>query len=133
MAEGRHVLINAWSTTTGEKPTFRDGMLQWHCLIFASYYFEWERCGKGKTTYAIRVAGSSVIYIAGIYHICEVKPEFLILQCEPAESIVFIHNRMPVPLPRPAHHPTKVLRAAARADETAAAVQSLQRSFFTLS
>ena len=31
-----HVLINAWSTTTGEKPTFRDGMLQWHCLIFAS-------------------------------------------------------------------------------------------------
>ena len=49
----------------------------------------------------------------GIYHICEGKPEFLILKCEPAESIVFIHNRMPVPLPRLAHHPTKVLRAAA--------------------
>lgn len=115
-----HVLINARSETAAEKPLFRDGMLQRRCLIPASNYFEWERRGKEKTKYAIRAAGSGVIYMAGIYRIREGRPEFIILTREPAESIAFIHDRMPVLLPRPAQEgwldprsdPTEVLRAA---------------------
>ena len=115
-----HVLINARSETAAEKPLFRDGMLQRRCLIPASNYFEWERRGKEKTKYAIRAAGSGVIYMAGIYRIREGRPEFIILTREPAESIAFIHDRMPVLLTRPAQEgwldprsdPAEVLRAA---------------------
>ncbi len=114
------VLINARSETAVEKPLFRDSMLQRRCLIPASNYFEWERHGKEKAKYAIRTAGCSIIYMAGIYRIRDGQPEFLILTREPASSIAFIHNRMPVLLPKPAHlqwldphkDPTEVLRAA---------------------
>ena len=115
-----HVLINARSETAAEKPLFRDDMLQRRCLIPASHYFEWERRGKEKVKYAIRTAGSSVIYMAGIYRIREGRPEFVILTREPAASIAFIHDRMPVLLPGAAREawldlrcdPHAVLRSA---------------------
>lgn len=115
-----HVLINARSETAAEKPLFRDGMLQRRCLIPSSSYFEWERRGKARTKYAIRAAGCGMIYMAGIYRIREGQPEFLILTREPAPAIAFIHDRMPVLLPKPAQDqwldlrcdPADVLRSA---------------------
>lgn len=77
----------------------KDGMLQRRCLIPASNYFEWEKRGRDKIKYAIRPAGSTIFYMAGIYRIEGGKPAFTILTREPAESIAFIHNRMPVILP----------------------------------
>lgn len=89
-------LINARSETASQKPTFRDGMIQRRCLIPASHYFEWEKRGHNKVKYAIGSNSNEPIYIAGIYRIENGSPRFCILTREPAESISFIHNRMPV-------------------------------------
>lgn len=39
------------------------------------------------------------MYMAGIYRVENGRPVFTILTSDPAESISFIHNRMPVLLP----------------------------------
>ena len=101
LPDGKQI-INARSETAADKPLFRDGLLQRRCLIPASSYFEWERHGKARTKYAIRAAGCGMIYMAGIYRIREGQPEFLILTREPAPAIAFIHDLMPVLLPKPA-------------------------------
>lgn len=95
-------LINARSETAAQKPVFRDGMLHRRCIIPASWYFEWNRNEKGKPKYAIGAEHRNVIYMAGIYRFEQERPVFSILTREPAESIRFIHNRMPVILPREA-------------------------------
>ena len=95
-------MINARSETASQKPTFKDGMLHRRCIVPASWYFEWNRNEKGKPKYAIGNEQKNVIYMAGIYRFEHDKPVFSILTREPAESIQFIHNRMPVILPKEA-------------------------------
>ena len=61
-----------------------------------------------------------MIYLAGIYRKEGNRAACTILTCEPAESIAFIHNRMPVILPSEAicdwlnvrYEATDVLKAA---------------------
>lgn len=98
MSNGK-LVFNARSETASEKPLFRDGMTQRRCLVPAAHYFEWEKRGREKIKYAIKPADVSVLYMAGIYRIENGVPVFSILTREPASSISFIHDRMPVILP----------------------------------
>lgn len=93
------LLFNARSETAAEKALFKDGMAQRRCLMPATCYFEWEHHGKEKIKYAIAPEGSQMIYLAGIYRKEGNRAACTILTREPAESIAFIHNRMPVILP----------------------------------
>lgn len=95
MPDGKRI-INARSESAAEKPLFRDGMLQRRCVIPACHYFEWEHAGKRKTKYAIRSSASGLIWLAGIYRFEQTGPVFSVLTREPAESIAFIHDRMPL-------------------------------------
>jgi len=97
---GGKLVFNARSESAAEKPMFKDGMAQRRCAVPASNYFEWEHSGREKTKYAIKPSGSTVMYMAGIYRIEQGKPVFSILTREPAERIRFIHDRMPVVIPR---------------------------------
>ena len=98
LPDGKRI-INARSESAEQKPMFRDGMAQRRCIVPATNYFEWERSGKSKTKYAIRPKADGVMYMAGIYRIEKGRPVFTILTRDPADSISFIHNRMPVLLP----------------------------------
>lgn len=98
LSDGK-LLFNARSETVAEKAMFKDGMSQRRCLIPATCYFEWEHRGKDKIKYAIAPEGSRMIYLAGIYRKEGNRAACAILTREPAESIAFIHNRMPVILP----------------------------------
>ena len=98
LPDGKRI-INARSESAEEKPMFRDGIAQRRCAVPATNYFEWERAGKQKTKYSIRSAGNGLMYMAGIYRVENGRPVFTILTRDPAESISFIHNRMPVLLP----------------------------------
>ena len=98
LPDGKRI-INARSESAEEKPMFRDSMAQRRCAVPATNYFEWERAGKQKTKYSIRSAGNGLMYMAGIYRVENGRPVFTILTRDPAESISFIHNRMPVLLP----------------------------------
>jgi len=98
LPDGRRI-INARSETAHEKGMFRDVLKDRRCLIPASNCFEWETRDKDKIKYAIRPAEGNVLYMAGLYRIEKNKQVFNILPREPAESIAFIHDRMPVILP----------------------------------
>ena len=97
-------VINARAETAALKPRFKDGMKQRRCLIPASNYFEWERRLDGrKVKYAIRPEHSSMLYLAGIYHLEKhenvIVPAFTVLTRKASPEISFIHDRMPVILP----------------------------------
>lgn len=119
MPDGK-LIINARSETAAEKPMFRDGMQQRRCLLPASHYFEWEKRQREKIKYAIKPSGSDMLFMAGLYRIEGNKARFTILTRTPADSISFIHDRMPVILPKEAmrdwlnlkYSATDILRAA---------------------
>ena len=106
-------LVNARVETASSKPTFKESWERRRCIIPASYYFEWEHLinaatGKAKTgdKYMIQPKGSEITWLAGLYRIEEMSgiqvPVFTVLTREPSEEIRFIHDRMPVILPREA-------------------------------
>lgn len=100
--DGKGQVINARSETAGEKPMFRRLLQEGRCLIPASNYFEWETVGSKKKKYALRPEGAGLMYMAGLSRPDPVTgmPLFVILTREAAGGISFIHNRMPVILPR---------------------------------
>jgi putative SOS response-associated peptidase YedK len=93
------MVINARSETAADRPLFRDGMRQRRCAVPATRYFEWERTGGKRTKYAIRPERGGLFYFAGLYRMLSGRPEFVILTRQSADSIAFIHDRMPVILP----------------------------------
>lgn len=99
MPDGK-LIINARSETAAEKPMFQDGMAQRRCLLLATNYFEWEKRSGTKIKYAIRPTVDGVMYMAGLYRIEGNKVRCTILTRQPAENISFIHDRMPVLLPK---------------------------------
>ena len=101
MPDGQ-LIINARSETAAEKPMFRDGMQQRRCLLPASHYFEWEKRQREKIKYAIKSSGSDMLFMAGLYRIEGNIARFTILTRTPADNISFIHDRMPVILPKEA-------------------------------
>lgn len=119
MPDGK-LIINARSETAADKPLFRDGMQHRRCLLPALSYFEWEKRAAGKVKYAIKPAGLNMFYMAGLYRIEGSQARCTILTRSPAESISFIHDRMPVLLHKdavqdwlnPRYNAGDVLRAA---------------------
>lgn len=104
-------LFNARVESATEKPTFKESWEKRRCIVPASWYYEWEHLinastGKSKTgdKYMIQAKGSNVIYLAGLYRLEEIAgiqvPVFTILTREPSDEIRFIHDRMPVMLPK---------------------------------
>ncbi len=103
---GKSLLINARVETAGEKPTYRDAWKSHRCIIPASYYFEWEHLisadGKKKTgdKYTLQPVGSTATWLCGLYRFEHELPVFVILTREADESIRYIHDRMPVIMPK---------------------------------
>jgi len=93
-------IINARSESAAQKMLFRDGMQNRRCLIVASNYFEWRKNDGCSDKYAIRARQKGPMYMAGIYRMENGRAEFSVLTREPAADIAFIHNRMPVIVPR---------------------------------
>ena len=101
LGSGRPV-INARSETASQRPLFSEGMRSRRLLIPASGYYEWQRQNGQKRKFAIRRTDASALFMAGIYRFEAGVPVFTILTRESAEAVSFIHDRMPVILPREA-------------------------------
>lgn len=103
-------LLNARIETAATRAFWKEAWKSHRCVIPASYYFEWEHLtasdGTKKTgqKYMIQPKDSPIAYLAGLYQIEEQRgirlPVFTVLTREPGEDIAFIHDRMPVILPR---------------------------------
>ncbi|QSX07877.1 SOS response-associated peptidase [Alkalibacter rhizosphaerae] len=98
--QGKGHLINARVETANQKPTFRTPYSQNRCLIPASWFFEWRTVDKKKEKYAI--GKKEPIYMAGLYRMEKdlELPVFVILTMPASPSISFIHDRMPVIVPK---------------------------------
>lgn len=103
---GRTLLMNARTETAPTKETFREAWASHRCIVPASYYFEWEHLtdekGKKRTgdKYRIQPVGSTMTWLCGLYRIENGLLPFVILTREPGEEIRFIHDRMPLIMPR---------------------------------
>jgi putative SOS response-associated peptidase YedK len=116
-------LINARSETAAAKPAFRDAFSHKRCLIPASGFYEWQKQGKQKQPYFIRLSEEEAFAMAGLWQRWEGKDGQVIESCNilttRANKLVKpIHDRMPVILPA-AHH-------QAWLDTTTTASESLQ-------
>jgi len=100
--DGKGLVINARSETAAIKPMFKESAKNRRCIIPVSHYFEWHKLEKSKIKYAFRPPGSSLTYIAGLYKVDVHSGEqvFTVLTRQAAEKISFIHDRMPVILPK---------------------------------
>ena len=105
-------LVNARIETASQKSFWKESWNKHRCIIPASWYLEWQHYtapdGSSKTgqKYMIQTKGSVVTYLAGLYAIEERNgisvPVYTILTREPGDGIRFIHDRMPVVLPKEA-------------------------------
>ena len=97
---GKGLVINARAETVNEKPMFKKKFEAQRCLLPAGYYFEWKTDGAKKQKYAIRQ--KEPIYMAGLFKLDESSkvPLFVILTRSASSELDFIHNRMPVIMPK---------------------------------
>lgn len=90
---GKELIINARSETALTKKTFRDSILNRRCVISASGFYEWN-ASKEKVIFCRE--DSSPLYMAGIYNRFPDSDRFVILTTSANESIVDVHDRMPL-------------------------------------
>ena len=113
-------LINARSETAEEKPTFAHSFRNNRVIIPANGFYEWSH-ESTKTKYWFTNPGSPVIYLCGLYRMIEDLLHFVILTRAANESMLPIHDRMPVMVPETQVGPyladyevaTKILKADA--------------------
>ncbi len=93
--DGKGLVINARSETAGSSRFFSPYAQKSRCIIPASHYFEWKKEPKQSAVkYRLGVKCSSGIYMAGLLN--KEKNNYVIMTKQAAESIGFIHDRMPV-------------------------------------
>ena len=94
-------LINARAETVAEKPAFRAALRRRRCLVAADGFYEWQRTGKRKQPYFIRLRDDRPFAFAGLWESWE-GPDFsqiescTLLTTEANELMRPIHDRMPV-------------------------------------
>ena len=94
-------LINARAETAAEKPAYRTAFRRRRCLVAADGFYEWQRAGKGKQPYFIRMHDDRPFALAGLWEAWEGPGHAAIESCtllttEPNGLVRPIHNRMPV-------------------------------------
>lgn len=91
--KNKGVIINARGETALNKPMFRKSLLERRCIVPTSGFFEWDR---QKTKHRFRLPGQEVLYLAGLWNRFEDEERFVILTTAPNDTIINIHDRMPV-------------------------------------
>jgi len=95
-------MINARAETVMDlksyKPLFKQGK---RCLVWADSFFEWQKQGKEKQPFRIKLAEEEIFTFAGLWSRWQ-SPEgeeyfsFTIITTEPNELTAAVHDRMPV-------------------------------------
>ena len=90
------LIINARFETVAEKKTFADSLRDRRVILPASGFFEWSHHDKVKTKYLFTVDAMQTIYLCGIYKLVDGAYRFVILTRPANESMIEVHDRMPV-------------------------------------
>jgi len=90
------LIINARSETAAEKKTFADCLRDRRMILPASGFYEWSHHDTEKTKYLFTVDAMQTIYLCGIYKLVDGAYRFVILTRPANESMIEVHDRMPV-------------------------------------
>lgn len=103
--DGKGEIINARSETAAEKNMFKKPLAEGRCLIPASWYFEWEKQGSKKIKQRLYSPDNDILWLGGLSKVDHKTGEslFVILTRPAWSGISFIHDRMPVILPKEKH------------------------------
>ena len=87
------VVFNARSETVMEKGMFKDSIRHHRCIVPAAWFYEWD---KDKNKSSFYHPNSAVLYMAGCYKRFEDGNRYVVLSAPAIESMIRIHDRMPV-------------------------------------
>ncbi len=98
-------LINARAETIDAKSIFRDSFINRRCLIPVTNFFEWEKIDGEKVKRNISILEDEIFSLAGLYNTFFDKEgnrfeAFTIITTSSSNSMRYIHDRMPVIIPR---------------------------------
>lgn len=91
------LIINARAETVREKKTFADSIAKRRCVIPASGFYEWDRY---KSKFRFTSPDGGLILLAGFYREEQGVPRFTILTTEANDSMIRVHDRMPLMIGR---------------------------------
>jgi len=91
------LIINARSETAREKNLFADSMANRRCVIPASGFYEWDRY---KARYRFTLPENELILLAGFFREEQGVNRYTILTTEANDSMIRVHERMPVMIGR---------------------------------
>ena len=91
--KGKGVIINARGETAMDKPMFRRSLLERRCVVPTTGFYEWN---KQKHKFHFRLPGQSKLYLAGLWNDFRGEDRFLVLTTAPNDTIINVHDRMPV-------------------------------------
>ena len=93
MGKDNHLVINARAESAYEKPMFAYSVENRRCILPASAFYEWDM-DKNRVTFFRK--DHSPIYLAGFYKLSENRDSFVILTTKANESMIRVHDRMPL-------------------------------------
>ena len=91
--KGKGVIINARGETALDKPMFRKSLLERRCAVPTTGFYEWD--GQ-KNKYRFRLPGRDALYLAGLWNTFQDEERFVVLTTAPNDTIINVHDRMPV-------------------------------------
>lgn len=91
------LIINARAETALDKKMFKESLRNRRCIIPATKFYEWN---KQKEKYDFTDPESHTIYMLGFYLPSENDNRFVILTTSANDSVLPVHDRMPLLLPR---------------------------------
>jgi putative SOS response-associated peptidase YedK len=94
-------MINARAETAAQKPAFRQAFRRRRCLLVADGFYEWQRVGKRKQPYYLRMRDERPFGMAGLWETWRSPEDETIRSCtilttEANSLVVAVHDRMPV-------------------------------------
>lgn len=91
------LIINARAETAREKVTFADSIANRRCVIPASGFYEWD---QHKAKFRFTSPDGGLLLFAGFYREEKGVPRYTILTTEANDSMIRVHDRMPVMIGR---------------------------------
>jgi putative SOS response-associated peptidase YedK len=93
-------LINARGETVGSKASFKRAFKSRRCLVVADGFYEWQKAGKGKQPFHIKMKDGKPFALAGLWERWtrgdQPIESVTIVTTEPNDLVKPIHRRMPV-------------------------------------
>jgi len=90
------LIINARAEGIADKPTFADSIRKRRCVLPAAGFYEWDR---SKQKVGFTLADMPILYLAGVYRPYGEALRFVIITREANESMLPVHDRMPLIIP----------------------------------